>query len=339
MATAQPNDHVALAQYYYDGQIYPFFYYENNTSLEFDQIVKGNGFFSSYRFAYVPDLLGNQNGVIGYGLSGVSIQHRSHGSGIIDNEYKISGYNYNMESSELLEDYEDEDELNVTANPFIQTIDKVDMKYSPVVMSLGNRHYSNHPIYFNSLLGESTCVKNLGSGTLMQNKIDYARGLEKELEASADRYGRDIEKIPTDSLMNTETWEDIWNISMKLNETVTEGTGRISVLKLAELPNFNDTEEETGLIIKKSKPDIEVDEIYRGTFNIFKNMSISSFMLSDQAHENWIPCCFEGWYTMPPIYQRKFGKDTKGIFDCKCHQGYAYGIDVPLINESQFHNV
>jgi len=330
---------MAAGQFYYAGQIYPFYYYENNTTLEFDQIVKGTGFFSSYRYAYVPDLLGNQNGVIGYGLSGVSIQHRSHGSGAIDNEHKISGYNYNMESSELLEDYEDEDVLNVTANPFIQTIEKVDMKYSPVVMSLGNRHYFDHPIYFNSLLGESTCVKNLDVGTLMQNKIDYARGLEKELKASADHIGRDIEKIPADGQMNTLLFEDIWKTSMKLNETVTEGTTRLSVLKLAELPNFNDTEEETGLIIKKSKPEIVVDEIYQGTFNIFKNMSISSFVISDQSHENWIPCCFEGWYTMPPIYQRKFGKDTKGIFDCKCHLGYAYGIDVPLINESQFHNV
>jgi hypothetical protein len=264
----EPSDNAALAQYYHNGQFYPYYFIENNTSLEFDQKVHGNGFFSSDRFAYMPNLAGNLNEVVGYGISGDQIQHRSHGSGTINNEYKLSGYSYNYQDNELVEDSGDWDEVNQTNYAFIQTIENVDMTYSPVVMSVGNRHYSDYPIHFDSLLAESMGVKNLDSGTLMQNKIDYARGLHKELEAST--HSSDY----TDDKMT--------NTSMKLNEAVTEGTARISVLQLAEVPNFNDTEEQTGLIIKKSKPDMEVDEIYQGTFNILKNMSISVFSDDDK---------------------------------------------------------
>jgi hypothetical protein len=83
----------------------------------------------------------------------------------------------------------------------------------------------------------------------------------------------------------------------------------------------------------------EAQDRYIGNYNIVKNIQMSTMYLNEFTDENWIPCCFEGWDTLQPIYQRKFGRDTKGIFDCRCHLGYAYGIDFPLTpSEAQFNN-
>jgi len=70
---------------------------ETNFSVEIDQNVQGNGFYSSYKYASVPDPAGNINEVAGHGLSGMVVQDHSHGSGTKDKQYKLSGYNSYIE--------------------------------------------------------------------------------------------------------------------------------------------------------------------------------------------------------------------------------------------------
>ncbi|MCJ7445142.1 MAG: hypothetical protein MUO26_11575 [Methanotrichaceae archaeon] len=284
---------------------------ETNFSLEFDQNVKGNGFFASYIHAVMPDPYGNKYGVVGEGLSGMGVQHRSHGSGTIDEQYKVSGYTYYTEAGVVpveggieLEPVIDDDEIY--SIPFIQAKEDADIKYSPTMMAPGTGHYLNHPINFNSLLRDSNCIKNLDTGNLMQNDINYAHAIQKELEASAD-------------------WMDQANTTMKFDEMITEGQTQIYVLKPADIPNFNQDEESAvPFIIKKSKPDIEIDEMYIGTFDIMENMSLGYWEfisdLDDEGVENWIPCCIDGWNTLPSLYQLQIGKDTRGIFDCTCYK-------------------
>jgi len=134
--------------------------------------------------------------------------------------------------------------------PFIQVKESSDMQYSPIKMSVGTGHYLKHPINFDSLLSESTCIENLDTGSMMQNDIEHAKALHKELDASAD-------------------WIDLANTTMNMEEMITDGRVHIGVLKSAVIPNPNEDEEEIALpvIIEKGKwgkPEIEVDEMYVG---------------------------------------------------------------------------
>jgi hypothetical protein len=284
---------------------------ETNFSVEIDQSVQGNGFYSSYKYTSVPDPYGNFYGLVGYGISGMVAQDHSHGSGTMDKQYKLSGYTFYTEAGVVPGEGEEPviDDDEVYSLPFINVKEDSDMKYNPSTMSVGTGHYRENPIKFNSLLKESTCIKNLDTGGLMQNDIDYASAIEKELEASAD-------------------WLDLANTIMNLEETVTDGRVHIGVLKLIDVPNFREeVEEENPLmpfVFKRSIPEIEVDEIYQGTFQIKKNMSLSYFDyesdFDEDGIENWIPCCIGGWDTMPQLYQVAVGKDDKGVFDCTCYK-------------------
>jgi hypothetical protein len=91
---------------------------ETNFSVEIDQNVQGTGFHSSYKYASVPDLAGNINEVTGREFSGMVAQDRSHGSGTIDKQFKLSGYSFFTEAGWIagidevgVEDLELDDDL------------------------------------------------------------------------------------------------------------------------------------------------------------------------------------------------------------------------------------
>ena len=291
---------------------------ETNISISMAQSVEGNGFSSAYRYVNMPDPLGNLEGVVGYGLSGMAATHTAHGSGAIEDEFLILAYSYYYEDGEApvqggveLEPVIDDD--NTTAFPFIRIQGDTSMIYNPSDMTLESGYYARNPISWRSLPADRTFIKNFDTGSILQNEIEHAKALRKELEAQAD-------------------YIDLANTSMKLDETITEGKVQIHALQLEGLPAFRDLEVENGgengednggepeivsvLLIEKSKPLIEIDEVYIGNFHLNKSINLTTSVSDDEEDDDWLPCCNQSiddimgkdvWY-----------KGVKGIFDCTC---------------------
>lgn len=290
-----------------DAQYYSI---DSNISFDFAQSVNGTGFFSSYRNVNMSDPLGNLQGVTGQDFSGMASKNLAHGSGKIKDNSRILAYSYYNETD--LIPVENGivlgDDVNITAFPSIGIQEDTDMVYNPSAVAVGSGYYARdrHPIGFLSLPEDRTYVKNLDTGSTLGNEIKYAKSFRKVLEAHVE-------------------YIDLANATMELNETIREGTVQIGALQLEELPTFRDIDNENGdvatvLSIKKSKPQIETDEIYIGSFHLNKKFILSASVITDDEDDyyEWIPCCYQG-------IEDVIGDDSqddimKGIFDCTCYK-------------------
>jgi hypothetical protein len=293
---------------------------EDNISINLAQSIDGTGFFSSYRNVNMPDPLGNLQGAAGQDFSGMAAKHLAHGSGKIGENSRILAFSYYNETSivPVQDGVELEpviDEENITALPSIAIQEDTSMLYSPSAMALGRGFYARNPISRMSLPEDRTCIKNLDTGSILDNEIEYAKALRKELDAHAD-------------------FIDLANTSMELNETITDGMVRIRALQLEGLPTFGDmvvekaSEEqwdEEGepemvpvLLIKKSKPIIETDEMYVGSFHIKKRLIFAASVNGNEEVDEWLPCCYQGIE-----YSKGLDREDRSIdeiFDCTCYK-------------------
>ena len=57
--------------------------------------------------------------------------------------------------------------------------------------------------------------------------------------------------------------------------------------------------------------DIDLDEVYTGTFDLKTNMSLSWPVVSVVSEDPWLPCCFGGWKNMSSTNKEGFGTDVK----------------------------
>ncbi len=214
--------------------------------------------------------------------------NKAHGSGSYDYESKID--------SRLKAKFDtNTDDYKATADQGMTFIESVDFSYAPVSMQMGK--YS-HPIAFQSKGAESTCVKNYISNVSMDVMFNYADILSKNL--SSELYwnagyntGGDYE-----STVGSDA-------RTKLNfEAAFSGSGHVGALDMSR---------------GEDGPNILIDEDYRGTYYITKNMSHETKYNLKQQIEEWLPCCSGGYLTMPTPYlgDSKL-KGAKGIFDCTC---------------------
>jgi hypothetical protein len=63
----------------------------------------------------------------------------------------------------------------------------------------------------------------------------------------------------------------------------------------------------------------EGDERYYGTFDIYRNIRLSSKFENKTKPDDWLPCCTGGWASMKPYDRKGFGSNAAGIFDCTCY--------------------
>jgi len=66
------------------------------------------------------------------------------------------------------------------------------------------------------------------------------------------------------------------------------------------------------------------DERFVGNFDIAKDIRMKSRFDKYEKDDEWLPCCFGGYLTMPTYYQKGskgLGGGVKGIFDCTCWKG------------------
>jgi hypothetical protein len=284
--------------------------YDNPTTLEerclkfdFQQSVNGTGFFAAYKYAQMPDSLGMQGRL----FNGVETKSAAHGSGRIDTDstiYAESSYsNKTWINGAYDEDGEEiEDEEETTSQ--IQVNEDSKMNYSPISMGIGSRYYGNSPIVFKSLLKEEDWIKNRNGLNSLNNRVDYARGLAKLLESQSDAE----------------------NISMKVEEDLTDGRAHFGVLQLQGIPVDEEPEEDSeeqpvlGLAMKQwKKPLIQIDEDYIGSFHIKKSMALYISSEEEEEEDSWLPCCYGGFGDMNPL-DATLLKSAKGVFDCTCFQ-------------------
>ena len=222
-------------------------------------------------------------------LADVLLQKADHGSGSIERELIIT-------STEFLKRIVDPDFIYSYA--LIAALGNSSMVHSPQAVPIGNGYYAAHPVNFNSLLGDTTQIKNYASKTSMGQEIEYAHAINADLLASVeDDYLDDkgASKSLTRSLMN-------------LNGDVTRGTSHLTVLQGGTRNSKN----------VWSKPDIDIDQVYTGTFNFAAKMNLTLPVYKSLAEDFWLPCCSGGWVNVMPSDKKGFGIDAKGIFDCTC---------------------
>jgi hypothetical protein len=227
-------------------------------------------------------------------LADVYLQKKDHGSGSIERETILT-------SNEFSKRQIDPDMIYAYA--LIAAVGNSSLVYAPLTVSIGNGYYATHPVIFNSLIGDTTQIKNYASKTSMGQELKYAHAINMDLVASVeDDYSDDTgaAKSLTRSLMN-------------LNGDVTSGTARLTMLQGGTRKSKN----------VWSKPDIDVDQVYTGTFDIATKMNLTLPVYKTLSEDFWLPCCSGGWVDMMYSDKKGFGADAKGVFDCTCPKGLA----------------
>ena len=103
-------------------------------------------------------------------------------------------------------------------------------------------------------------------------------------------------------------------------------------MQLEGLPAFRDVEVEDGggngednggepeiisvLLVEKSKPLIEIDEVYVGNFHLNKSINLTTSVSDDEEDDDWLPCCNQSIDDI--MGKNVWYKGVKGIFDCTC---------------------
>jgi hypothetical protein len=281
---------------------YPNGYVEANRTFNFEQSVQGNGYFMTYLYAKA----GN-----------VAVKNYAHGSGSLNSEATLTYQNLDRATHNAYSDYND------FSQDCIQFKEDVAMVYAPMKIAVGTGYYAANPLDYSSLLKEKTWVKNYLAGTSMHHEVEYAHALDKELEI----VGKDKRNITWDPEL-----ESVGYTQMKIVEDVTDGKAHIGVLQASndwpnnisasKMPDFSNTDtlNKFGTVNSAwKKPAIEIDEDYWGTYHIEKNMTLEVPYHLVQKSEDWLPCCFGGFLTLPTTYQKDLGlKGAKGVFDCTC---------------------
>jgi hypothetical protein len=141
-----------------------------NMTFNLDQSVTGSGFFVVYKYSKMPNDLGTEGRL----FNGVEAKNYAHGSGTIDVDSQIyaeSSYkNESFFNAEYDEDGEPYDELEETTS-IIQLKEDSNMVYNPVSMAIGSRYYSVHPVVFDSLLKDESCIKNRDGLNSMNHRM------------------------------------------------------------------------------------------------------------------------------------------------------------------------
>ncbi len=275
---------------------------EQNNSFTFEQSVQGNGYFMTYMYAKEGNLV---------------MKNYAHGSGSVDNQATLQAFHMEKSRHPVAEDWND---YNLSC---IQFKEDNAMVYAPTRIAVGRGFYAANPVDFSSLLKEKTWIKNYRAATSMHHEVEYAHAVDKELEIKAkERLNYTYDPI----------FEGFAITQMNVTEDVTDGKVHLGVLQGdRQFVDQDAVKKGSANIIGISTvpkqytawkhPSIEIDEDYWGTYHIEKKMTLEVPYKRITSSDDWLPCCFGGYMTMPTYYQRGtygFGSNVKGVFDCTC---------------------
>lgn len=220
-------------------------------------------------------------------VNNLSLSNTAHGSGSYDYESKLDSRNGAKFDTE-------KNEYTTAGDRGMVFIESTDFSYSPGTMQLGK--YSL-PIAFQSKGAEETCLKNYISGISMNARFNYVDTLSKNLSSGlywkfvdiTDEFGSSLESQAKTDL----------NLEASFS-----GSGHVGVM-------------DTGRGQKNA--DILIDEDYRGTYYLTKNMSHEAKYKLTQQIDDWLPCCSGGFADMNALDKKPF-KSATGVFDCTCFE-------------------
>ena len=257
--------------------------------FNYEESINGHGNFASYNKVYAEGP--HSDARVQKRLANVSLQKMDRGSGSIEREAIIV-------SNKLIKTQVDPDLIYAYA--LIAALEDSSMVYEPQTIFIGNGYYAKHPLNFNSLLGDETQIKNYASETSMVQETKYAKAINKDLVVSVE-----------DDYSGWEPAKSVTRTLMKLNDSVNSGTAHIGMLQgFVGSRDFGKS--------ALHKPNIYVDEDYRGTFNFGIKMNLTLPVYKSSSDDSWLPCCSGGWEDMMYSDKKSFGTDAKGIFDCTC---------------------
>jgi hypothetical protein len=276
---------------------------DSNSTFNFEQSVQGNGYFMTYMYTKAGNL---------------AMKNYAHGSGSVDNEMVMSSYEQWHRWHPVGEDWND------YVVSCIQFKEDASMVYAPMSIAVGTGFYAANPIDYSSLLKEKTWIKNYLAATSIHHEIEYAHAIDKELEFTAkDKYNYTYDpELVTVGYTNFKVIED-----------VTDGKIHFGVLQgnmAGTSPGQNVVWDPfaVGSVTANApfssawkNPNIEIDEDYWGTYHIEKNITLEVPYKKVWKTDDWLPCCFGGYLTMPTYYQKGpkgYGSNVKGVFDCTC---------------------
>ena len=215
-------------------------------SFSFEQSVQGNGYYMAYKYAK----MGN-----------AEFKDYAHGSGSFDNEAILASYDATRKYHLWNADWND---YNVSCIQYKETTHAV---YAPTRIAIGTGYYAANPLNYDSLIKEETWLKNSRAGTSMENQVEYAHKLDKDLSLTV----KDYTNFTYDPTLTSNAFSQ-----MKIKEDVGEGKIHIGVLQASY--QYGSTLFDAANHLNsawKRKPAIEIDEDYFGTYHVEKNMTLS----------------------------------------------------------------
>jgi hypothetical protein len=219
-------------------------------------------------------------------VTNLSLSNTAHGSGSLNHESMLDSWN-GAKSNTNHDEYTTTDDRGTTFD------ESTDFSYSPISMAdLGK--YSK-PIAFRSKGAEETCLKNYFSGVSMNARFNYLDTLSKNLSSelywkftdTTDEFGTDLVSLAKTNL----------NFEASFS-----GSGHVGVLDTSR---------------GEKNTDILIDEDYRGTYFLTKNMTHEVKRELTRQIDDWLPCCSGGFADMNVLDKKPF-KSATGIFDCTC---------------------
>ncbi len=286
---------------------------ENNLTFSIDQKVSGAGFFSTYKYALIPYAIGPEGRL----FNGAEARNQAHASGTQDTESLFSGgstyvdeYNLNPKIKkedlnlccELVKNIKEHKEA---ANSVIALKEDNALTYSPMSVSVGLRFYDRHPLAFNSLINDGVWIKNRDGLSSVHHVVNDAHAMSKLLDA------------------NSNVEHHLANLSMNVEEDLTDGKSHFGALQLAGYPRDEEPDDEEkesafGTAMKLwPDPLVDLDEDYIGSFHMKKNMALSWHEKETKLGYAWLPCCSGGFLGMNPM--ERVDRSVSGIFDCTCY--------------------
>jgi hypothetical protein len=148
------------------------------------------------------------------------------------------------------------------------------MTYSPMRISLGTGYYASRPLAYASLIKEKSWIKNLATGTSMQNEVEYAHNLDKDLKMQTN-----------EELLTYTDATEYENTFMNLSEAVGDGKTHLGLYQSDILGN-------------SKVPLDSINEDFIGNFTIEKNLDVASLTKISSSLDEWLPCCSGGYADM-----------------------------------------
>ncbi len=257
-----------------------------------------------YKYINEEDIEGNGYMMVRdeVNTNNLSLLEYMHGSGSID-------YAYIMNSTQKTIHGENDYYIMNENGGYVQmpsgadssinfTIQK-DIVQSPTGFAFANGWYAERPIAYDSFLKEKTVAKSYQEAIVMHHQLEYARAYKGDIAVDLNCTGP------------TYDANGVGRVSMKLEDVVTQGTVHIGQI-LSDTVKGSNSFKTQGW----RKPIIDMDNDYVGDFHIKKNMAIEVEKSKPYEYEDWLPCCFGGYFDMNEEMRKPILED--GIFDCTC---------------------